>query len=352
MNQTIQSPPDPETIPLPEQPIIPENKTTSEIQVAQIGNIKIFKLEVEDIPELEEEFIYFYDEDDSEDEEEWEETPDTQRIISTNHQTVVLTLNDLHKSPVLSSVSPINGSRHDHPFFTCHLCAFTGCGDEQNQSPKSHGFYPIIKNLGAKVGHLRKYHCKKNYQMKQLMSKLAQNYLNLIEKDIWDVAKTKTTITKSSSESCVYASWKTNQPEISASVQATEDYCSKEDYCMGHAKEVHKSGVIYTLDLANSVYCLCSPLTTQNTEKKPILVQDVDLVMAPDPTFYKQAKRAFIKTHRTLLRMPTIKYLQPSLILFYRARRVTRNQGVPPIHWITGRHLLHSIQIETPKKKD
>ena len=248
------------------------------------------------------------------------------RIINTDGDNL-LYLNELNPDPVISSVSPLTGSSHDHPYFLCKLCTY----NFRSNSPRKPGSYPVIMNIGAIIQHLDDHHTKKLFQFKRKMSDSAEIYLGLIKLDLANPAFWIKTIPKSSSTSCLEVLWKTNQQD---QIDA-ENHCFEESYCLSHAKPKLTSGLPYTLDLANSVYCICqvNPTVTTNAISTPPLMPDPDISMGPNPTFISMAKKAFTKTHRTLLRSPIIQSSQPTPIPAYTTRRRTRNMGEPAGVW-------------------
>lgn len=252
------------------------------------------------------------------------------RIITT-HMTSILYLNDLNPDPVISSVSPLTGSSNDHTYFLCRLCTYKF----RSNSPKKVGAYPVIMNIGAIVQHLDDNHTRKLFQIKRRMSDSAEIYLGLIKQDLANPDHWIKTIPKASSTSCLEVLWKTNQQDQID----VENHCFEESYCLSHTKPRLTSGLPYTLDLANTVYCICqvNPKLTAsaNDISTPSLMPDPEISMGPTPTFIGMAKKAFIKTHRTLLRSPIIKSSPPAPIPEYSTRRRTRNMGEPAGVWTT-----------------
>ena len=167
------------------------------------------------------------------------------------------------------------------------------------------------------------------------MSDSAEIYLGLIKQDLANPDHWIRTIPKSSSTSCLEVLWKTNQQDQTE----VENHCFEESYCLSHTKPKINSGLTYTLDLANTVYCICqvnpNMTASANDISTPPLMPDPEISMGPTPTFIGMAKKAFIKTHRTLLRSPIIQSAQPAPIPAYSTRRRTRLGGEPAGIWTT-----------------
>ena len=208
-------------------------------------------------------------------------------------------INDQNKKTVVSSVSPSCGAKLDNTYFLCHICPYS---TDMYKNWK-YGTYehPLVKNIGAMFHHLHQAHCNKPRGERQL-TVVAESYLTVIMEDIEQglpspLLQTTTSIPKSSSHSCLEILWKSNQPELTK--KNVNAYCFNAKLCKGHTKLVPTSGIEYWYDLANSVYCTCKNETMG--KYAPNLIHDKNWSMAPEPSFFKQAKQSFVQTHRTLL---------------------------------------------------
>ena len=199
-------------------------------------------------------------------------------------------LNDYNKTTkglpryILSSMTPNYACSLDYNYFICHTCHyFPNMSPIGIQGHSNKNDYPFPRNIKAILKHIRINHCKKDCKKDRQINANAEHYLLSKTKELRNhklsLLQTKTSIPKSSSTSCLNTTWKSNQTELTQLIVNTyyvqvNSNSQLVKPCKGHTKLIAREGIVYTLDLADSVYCSCNAKQIVNMEEKLHLEKD------------------------------------------------------------------------------
>ena len=167
---------------------------------------------------------------------------------------------------IISSMNPSYACSLDHNYFLCHACQrFPNTNPIGIQGHSDKNDYPFPRNIEAILKHMRINHCKKDCRQ---LNGNAEQYLLSKTRDLRNhklpLLQKLTSIPKSPSTSCLNTTWKSNQTELTKQIVNTyyvEVNPSQNNIikpCKGHAQLMAREGIIYTSDLANSIYCSCN----------------------------------------------------------------------------------------------
>jgi hypothetical protein len=273
-------------------------------------------------------------------EEEGEATPkQNPKIYDNNYNNDIGFVNTLNDSnitwgvpkTVLSAIRPSFHCPVQNDFFICHICL---------ENPKEYseiriaGTNKIItlkekrsftprgtvtpKCIGGILEHLSSHHSilrDKRISLKAAREIAVMNDAFTSSSPPFGINR----ISKYPSDSCMNSAWKSNQTDLTK--RMTNRYVFHENYCRGHTKQFFTEGIIYEMDLANSVYCTCRASTINRKESKKDCYSDfiskdkiAKLLARKGPTiidqeiisrghytsFFYQNKRSIKHAHKTL----------------------------------------------------
>ena len=273
-------------------------------------------------------------------EEEGEATPkQNPKIYDNNYNNDIGFVNTLNDSnitwgvpkTVLSAIRPSFHCPVHNDFFICHICLenpkeyseirIAGTNEiitlEEKRSFTPRGTV-TPKCIGGILQHLSSHHSiirDKRVSLKAAREIAIMNNAFTSSSPPFGINK----ISKYPSDSCMYSSWKSNQTDLTK--EMTNRYVFDEDYCRGHTKQIFTEGIIYEMDLANSVYCTCRASTINRKESKkdrysdfiskdkiakllarrgPTIIDQEIISRGHYTSFFYQNKRSIKHAHRTL----------------------------------------------------
>ena len=253
--------------------------------------------------------------------------------------------------PIGSSIRMGYQSKLLNDFFICHICckiswpetgiiAIPETSDHNitaESIKKTAGrISPITppthpRNIGAFVDHLIKDHLNKQH-----VTEKANDNIEQIKKQIEQGGFSKLhhphRIRKSTSESCIQAQWKSNQPHLTSDM--ANHYSFGNRVCKGHTKQLHTRGKPYINDLDQTVYCSCdavpiTPIMINGKEFPPPLPPRLvrhTIALGLSGTFFAKNKLSIFQMHKTIYCPYTIIARQPEPIPPYLIGVKTRSR--------------------------
>ena len=133
---------------------------------------------------------------------------------------------------------------------------------------------------------------------------------------------------KASSTSCLDATWKSDQTDLTKDLAHTYNFHHHTKVCNGHPKLKATQGVAYKLDLADTVYCSCNAITvnpkihidlpppevilnpcsnitlgTRDHQDHSIaeIILDPTLTISQNKTFFNLEKKSILHSHKAVL---------------------------------------------------
>ena len=253
--------------------------------------------------------------------------------------------------PIGSSIRMGYQSKLLNDFFICHICckiswpetgiiAIPETSDHNitaesikrtagRLSPITPPTHP--RNIGAFVDHLIESHLNKQH-----VTEKANDNIEQIKKQIKQGGFSKLhhphRIRKSTSESCIQAQWKSNQPHLTSDM--ANHYSFGNRVCKGHTKQLHTRGKPYINDLDQTVYCSCdavpiTPIMINGKEFPPPLPPRLvrhTIALGLSGTFFAKNKLSIFQMHKTIYCPYTIIARQPEPIPPYSIGVKTRSR--------------------------
>ena len=233
-----------------------------------------------------------------------------------------MNVNNKKRTNLISVVRPSFHSTQNE-FFICHVChkkpRQIKIVEELWEIAKEKGNkhlgdeLPFAYNLRGIIDHLTNYHCLTHEDKSRDMIVAVANYIDMVNKDIEDFVSPmfcfEDLIPKASSTSCLHASWKTDQPELTMELAHKYNFQKHTSYCHGHSKSSAPScsEMEYELDLANTVYCSCSAptidLAKMDRPVEPVAKEifDLELNIFQEKTFFNQERKSIHQSHKAVL---------------------------------------------------
>ena len=258
-------------------------------------------------------------------------------------------------------ISVVRPSFHStqNEFFICHVCHRKPRQikivkelwekAEEKEDEQLGDEVPFAYNLRGIIDHLTNHHRLTHKDKSRDMIVAVANYIDMINKDIEEFSSPmfcfEDFIPKASSTSCLHASWKTDQPELTMELAHKYNFQKHTSYCHGHSKSSAPScsEMEYELDLANTVYCSCSAptidLEKMNRPVEPVAKEifDLELNISQEKTFFNQERKSIHQSHKTVLCHFKIPQPWPKFPkrTYQPSKPITRND--------TKEKLLHSL---------
>ena len=220
-------------------------------------------------------------------EKEGEATPkENPKIYDNNYNNDIGFVNTLNESnitwgipkTVLSAIRPSFHCSANNDFFICHICLENPKEYNKILIPETNqiitlkekrSFTPrgtvTPKCIGNILGHLSSHHSvirDKRVSLKAAREIKKMNHAFTSSTPPFGFSR----ISKYPSDSCMNSSWKSNQTDLTK--RMTNQYIFHENYCRGHTKQFFTEGIIYEMDLANTVYCTCRASTIHRKDSK------------------------------------------------------------------------------------
>ena len=233
-----------------------------------------------------------------------------------------MNVNNNRRTNLISVVRPSFHSTQNE-FFICHVChkkprqikIVEELWEMAKEKEDKHlgDELPFAYNLRGIIDHLTNYHCLTHEDKSRDMIVAVANYIDMVNKDIEDFLSPmfcfEDFIPKASSTSCLHASWKTDQPELTMELAHKYNFQEHTSYCHGHSKSSAPScsEIEYELDLANTVYCSCSAptidLAKMDRPVEPVAKEifDLELNIVQEQTFFNQERKSIHQSHKAVL---------------------------------------------------
>ena len=220
-------------------------------------------------------------------EKEGEATPkENPKIYDNNYNNDIGFVNTLNESniawgiprTVLSAIRPSFHCSVHNDFFICHICLENPKEYNKILIPETNqiitlkekrSFTPrgtvTPKCIGGILEHLSSHHSiirDKRVSLKAAREIATMNHAFTSSSPPFGINR----ISKYPSDSCINSSWKSNQTDLTK--RMTNRYIFHENYCRGHTRQFFTEGIIYEMDLANTVYCTCRASTIHRKDSK------------------------------------------------------------------------------------
>ena len=220
-------------------------------------------------------------------EKEGEATPkESPKIYDNNYNNDIGFVNTLNESnitwgipkTVLSAIRPSFHCSANNDFFICHICLENPKEYNKILIPETNqiitlrekrSFTPrgtvTPKCIGNILGHLSSHHSiirDKRVSLKAAREIATMNHAFTSSSPPFGINR----ISKYPSDSCMNSLWKSNQTDLTQ--RMTNRYIFHEKYCRGHTRQFFTEGIVYKMDLANSVYCTCRASTIHRKDSK------------------------------------------------------------------------------------